>query len=128
MSSKKYLIDEDLPRSLVVALVNAGYQAMDVRDVGLRGAKDNEVFEYACAHEATVITADVGFGSMVYAMRTEHFGIIVLRLPSEWPVRNVIQRALAALARLDPEDIRGSIVVVDQQKIRVRREISPLRP
>ena len=39
-----FLVDEDLPRSLVSVLVEAGFQAHDVRDVGLRGKSDAEVF------------------------------------------------------------------------------------
>ncbi|MEW6276135.1 MAG: DUF5615 family PIN-like protein [Bacillota bacterium] len=33
--SLKFLIDEDLPRSTAKALTAAGYDACDVRDIGL---------------------------------------------------------------------------------------------
>ncbi|MBC7348173.1 MAG: DUF5615 family PIN-like protein [Clostridia bacterium] len=39
----RFLVDEDLPRSTARALSAAGYSVLDVRDVGLRGAKDTEV-------------------------------------------------------------------------------------
>ncbi|WP_334111040.1 DUF5615 family PIN-like protein [Thermodesulfitimonas autotrophica] len=38
----RFLVDEDLPRSTAKALSAAGDEALDVRDVGLRGAKDRE--------------------------------------------------------------------------------------
>ena len=42
--SIKFLIDEDMPRSTARELRNSGYAAYDVRDVGLRGHSDSEVF------------------------------------------------------------------------------------
>ena len=38
----KYLIDEDLPRSTVGLFQNYGHEAYDVRNTGLRGAKDSQ--------------------------------------------------------------------------------------
>lgn len=38
----KFLIDEDLLRSTVGLLQNYGHEAHDVRNIGLRGAKDSQ--------------------------------------------------------------------------------------
>lgn len=42
-----FLIDEDLPRSLKGELIKRGYNAIDVRDVGLRGQSDDKIYKYA---------------------------------------------------------------------------------
>ena len=42
-----FLIDEDLPRSLKSELIKRGYNAIDVRDVGLRGRSDDRIYKYA---------------------------------------------------------------------------------
>jgi len=42
-----FLIDEDLPRSLKSELIKRGYNAIDVRDVGLRGQSDDKIYKYA---------------------------------------------------------------------------------
>ena len=39
----RFVIDEDMPRSTGVALVEAGYEVKDVRDHGHRGASDEEI-------------------------------------------------------------------------------------
>ena len=39
----KFLVDEDLPRSVAPLIRELGYDADDVRDVGLRGAPDSEI-------------------------------------------------------------------------------------
>lgn len=116
----RFLVDEDLPRSTAKALSAAGYEALDVRDVGLRGAKDRDILAYACQNKMTVVTADVGFASLAYLSPAEHSGLILLRLPSELPVKTVNEILLRALCNLSPEEITSSIVVVDQDKIRIR--------
>ena len=42
-----FLIDEDLPRSTANILRQHGHEAMDVRDLGLRGARDADIAAYA---------------------------------------------------------------------------------
>ncbi len=39
----RFLIDEDLPRSTDNLLRQYGHEAIDVRDIGLRGATDTEI-------------------------------------------------------------------------------------
>jgi predicted nuclease of predicted toxin-antitoxin system len=45
----KFLVDEDLPRSLARELRQAGIDAVDVRDAGLRGRPDPDVLDFAKA-------------------------------------------------------------------------------
>jgi predicted nuclease of predicted toxin-antitoxin system len=40
----RFLTDEDVPRSTARVLRDAGFDVVDVRDVGLRGKSDQEVF------------------------------------------------------------------------------------
>ncbi|TDA67767.1 MAG: hypothetical protein D9V47_09635 [Clostridia bacterium] len=72
--------------------------------------------------KATIITADVGFGSLAYLSAVEHAGIILLRLPVELPIETVNEILLNALRNLTAQEITGSIVVVDQRKVRIRRK------
>ena len=43
----RFLIDEDLPRATSELLRNYGHEAIDVRDIILKGAKDSEIASYA---------------------------------------------------------------------------------
>jgi predicted nuclease of predicted toxin-antitoxin system len=45
--SLRFLTDEDIPRSTARILRDAGFDAVDVRDVGLRGKSDALVYAYA---------------------------------------------------------------------------------
>ena len=61
----KVLVDEDLPRSTAALLQSLGINASDVRDVGLKGASDAQVFEYAQKESRIIITRDVEFGNIL---------------------------------------------------------------
>jgi predicted nuclease of predicted toxin-antitoxin system len=60
-----FLLDEDMPRSTCKALKEAGFDCVDVRDVGLKGAKDREVFEYAQDRGYVILTGDFDFASVI---------------------------------------------------------------
>ena len=56
-----FLVDAQLPPSLASALRDAGFSAVAVREVGLREAKDAEIWQYAIAHQMAIITKDEDF-------------------------------------------------------------------
>jgi predicted nuclease of predicted toxin-antitoxin system len=118
----RFLADEDLPRSLVPQLRAAGIAADDVRDVGLRGRSDDEIFEYAVAHGLTLLTADVGFGNILRFRPGTHAGVVVARFPNELPTATLNQAIVATLRTLSEAEIDGSLVVIEPGRIRLRRK------
>jgi predicted nuclease of predicted toxin-antitoxin system len=121
----KFVIDEDMPRSTAVVLRQAGHSAEDVRDVGLRGHSDEEVFEYAQTQGAILLTADKGFGNLLRFPLGTHAGILVVRMPNELPTQAVNQEVLRALEDLAGEDLAGLLMVVELGRTRVRRRGRP---
>jgi predicted nuclease of predicted toxin-antitoxin system len=116
-----FLIDEDVPRSTASSLRTKGHHVEDVRDVGLRGRSDPEVFTYAQECKATLVTCDKGFTNLLRFPVGSHFGIIVLRVPDEVPPAKLNQALLSALDQLGEEPLTGCLVVVEISRIRVRR-------
>lgn len=103
----RFLIDEDLSRSPAKALAVAGYEALDVRDLGLRGAKDYEILVYALQNEAVIVSADVSFGSLVYLSSFQHHGFVLLRLPAELSVEEADGVAGRFFRDLPEAELRG---------------------
>lgn len=91
----RFLVDEDLPRSLARRLSCAGLDALDVRDAGLRGHTDSEVAARAQADGRVLVSADLGFANILVFPPGTHPGIVVARLPNEMPTAEVCERIVA---------------------------------
>ena len=93
-----------------------------VADVGLWGAADSAILDWARSDSSIVLTFDEDFADARMFPVGSHPGVIRLRV---WP--NMIERTEAALERLiseiRDEDLPGSLVIVDEARIRVRRAI-----
>jgi len=75
-------VDEDMHRSVAEPLKQLGHQVLDVRDHGLRGAADREIFAFAQQRKAVLLTADLGFANLLAFPMGSHHGIIVARFPN----------------------------------------------
>lgn len=116
-----FVIDEDLPRSLAKVLAEKGYQAVDVRDIGLKGSSDRTILDHAINRCAAVITADIGFAGIAYLQARTHYGLILLRIPNEIKVNQMNNILVNSLRILSEEDIVNNIVVVELNRIRIRK-------
>lgn len=112
-----FLIDEDVPPSTTGALRQAGY----VRDVGLGGRGDDEIFAYAQMQEAIIITEDKGFSNVLSFPLGTHSGIIVMRFPNALPTSQVNRELLRALFELVDENLAGLLIIVEIGRMRIRR-------
>ena len=118
---ERFSIDEDMPRSTAIALRNAGYTADDVRDVGLRGRSDTEVFAHAQHHGAILVSCDKGFANTLTFPIGSHAGLIVVRIPDEAPPAKLNHELIHALAQLGDEPLSGALIIVEIGRTRIRR-------
>ena len=110
-----------MPRSTANALIQAGFEAVDVRDIGLRGHSDDDIFAEAQTRGAVIVTEDLHFADVLRFRPAAHAGMIVLRVPSELSTRRVNEILLQALAELTGEDLMGTLVIVEAGRVRIRR-------
>ena len=57
----KLVVDAQLPPSLAETLRGAGCDAVAVREIGLREAKDTAIWQYALENNAAILTKDEDF-------------------------------------------------------------------
>jgi len=86
-----------MPRSTARVLRDAGYDAVDVRDIGLAGHPDDEVFAVAQSMRAVLITADREFASLLKFPLGSHSGVILTRTPNKLPILQLNTLILQAL-------------------------------
>jgi predicted nuclease of predicted toxin-antitoxin system len=66
-------------------LREAGHEVEDVRDVGLRGQSDDDIFVYTQARDAPLIAAKKDFADILRFRPGTHAGIVVVRVPNVLP-------------------------------------------
>ena len=72
-----------------------------------RGHGDQEIFDYAQARGAILITGDKGFSNILRSPPGTHAGIVVVRVPNELPTHKTNQELLRALRDLEGEEMTG---------------------
>ena len=115
----KFLLDENLSSRHAARLRANGRDAIAVVEESLGGASDAAVRSAAITSGRILVTLDADFGNIVRYPPTRTPGIIWLRLhpPSETKIEQALDRCLDKLGK---EDLTGKLVVVDEDKIRVR--------
>jgi predicted nuclease of predicted toxin-antitoxin system len=63
----KFVVDAQLPPALAAWLRDKGHDAVAVREIGLREADDGDIWSYARAERAIVVTKDEDFGRLAAA-------------------------------------------------------------
>ena len=65
MLKPRFLLDADMPRSSAEVIRSMGFDVQDVRDLGMRYAKDQEIIDYALDKDRVVITRDLDYGEIL---------------------------------------------------------------
>ncbi|HEX5546011.1 MAG TPA: DUF5615 family PIN-like protein [Ktedonobacterales bacterium] len=115
-----FLVDENLPRLLAPQLRAAGYQAEDVRDVGLGTHPDADVWRYAQSHARTLITQDSDFAD-IRAYPAPHEGIVIADLPDRLAIATKMQVILDGLNSLVGQSFADAVITISPGRARVRR-------
>ena len=122
----RLLLDQNLSPLLVDLLVEAGHDVVHVQSLGMHAADDSEILQVAVDESRVIVSADTDFGDLLALSNAAGPSVLLLRRQDR---RRAAELAALILANLDEvsEDLKiGAIVVLGQQRIRVRR--LPIRP
>jgi predicted nuclease of predicted toxin-antitoxin system len=118
VSQPQFLADESCDFAVVRALRAEGYDVLAVAE-SYRGAEDQQVIELARQSGRILLTEDKDFGHLIFAAGSAEVGVIFLRFPAR--EREKLAEQVVKLAIREGAKLKGSFVVVQPGRIRIRR-------
>ena len=117
----RFLLDADVPRSSAQVLIKLRHEVLDVRDINLGDATDEEIIKYAKENNLILVTRDIEFANFLRYPRSSHVGIIVLRLPFDFTSEQTNSVLDDFIKSVKIEELVNNITIVELGKYRIRR-------
>jgi predicted nuclease of predicted toxin-antitoxin system len=116
----RFKFDENMPEGPIADIISIGHDVETCAREGIAGAGDPAIAAHARRESRIIVTLDLDFADIRSYPPGNHPGIVVLR--SKRPDVFSVQAALARLfATVKESDFLGSLIVLDQSRIRIRR-------
>jgi predicted nuclease of predicted toxin-antitoxin system len=122
----KFLLDQNVSPALVVLLADADHVAEHIPDLGMREAPDDVVLAAARDAAAVLISSDTDFGELLARSNANEPSVILLRCQEGRRVSEIASLILANLGAVADDLASGAIVVLDDDRVRIRS--LPFRP
>ena len=120
--AERILLDQNIPQAISNWLKKelTDWDVHHVNELGFQGKQDDFLYLWALENKAIIVTYDEDFADSRFYQLGEHYGVIRLRV---WPTtieqtQNAIERLIKDLP---PTRWHGCLIIVDSQKIRVRK-------
>jgi|SRR3989344_281467 len=112
----KFLLDENVSKTLSRGLNDSGFSAVSVFEVNLVSASDEEIIAFALKKRFIIITHDKDFGNLIRFPVQNHYGVILLRFRNQKP-QNVLPHLLEFLKK--HRSLKSRLVILREDGFRI---------
>jgi predicted nuclease of predicted toxin-antitoxin system len=116
----KFLIDMPLSPVLSHWLAEIGHDAVHASAIGLHAASDVEIIDRARQEGRTIVTADLDYPRLIATAGSDSPSLILFR-GGDWAEASVRARLAQVLSALTEDEVQGSIITIDRDRVRRRR-------
>jgi predicted nuclease of predicted toxin-antitoxin system len=112
--------NENLFEPIIDYLKNLGQDVLSIRDSGLSGISDEEVYRRACKEKRVIITMDKDFSRMFRFPPEKCGGIVVVKIYKR-TVDDTLSIFKKFYTSIKEKDILGNLVIITAEGVRIRR-------
>jgi len=116
----KIFANENLFEPIIDYLKSLGNDVLSIRDSGLSGISDDEVYEKACKENMVIITMDKDF-TRTFRFPPERCGGIVVAKIYKRTVDETLEIFRKYYQSIKKGDLKGNLVIITPEGIRIRR-------
>jgi predicted nuclease of predicted toxin-antitoxin system len=117
----KFLIDQNRSPRLAELLRHAGHDAVHTLEIGLAEAEDATLLALAAGQGRVVVSGDTDFGALLALLRRRSPSVILFRSRNTPQASDQARMILDHLDDLTADLDEGAVVVIADDRIRVRR-------
>ena len=116
----RILADMPISPRTVEFLKDLGHEVTHAAELSMALSPDEDIVEFAKSEGLVILTEDLDFAAILAVTRAIEPGVIILRV-GNWTREQTEQRLEQALHELNDETLYNSIVMIERNRIRVRR-------
>jgi predicted nuclease of predicted toxin-antitoxin system len=115
----KIVVDMNLSPEWVQVFAASGWMAQHWSAIGKGDAEDEEIFRWAAANDHVLFTQDLDFPQILFTSQKGKPSVVLLRVNNELDAGQH-ERVCAILRQSELKLQAGAILVIDEQRIRLR--------
>jgi predicted nuclease of predicted toxin-antitoxin system len=116
----RFFIDAALSPAVAAALRSAGHDAVHAVDYGMLQADDVEILLRARSEDRVIVSADTDFAMLLATTGAADPSFVLFKHPTRSP-HSQVRELLASLGAVEEALKEGSIVVLEESRLRIRR-------
>jgi predicted nuclease of predicted toxin-antitoxin system len=117
----RLLIDASLPRAAGRVAAKAGWEVVDVRDIGLGSATDERIAAWAQQEKLVLLTRDFDFADIRNYPPEKYLGLVVIAAPVDATAQHVAAMVERFLRQEKlAESLGGRLAIVEPDRVRMR--------
>ncbi|TAN43599.1 MAG: hypothetical protein EPN22_09820 [Nitrospirae bacterium] len=117
----KFKLDENFGTRTQQLFRAEGHDVETVKDEGLQGCPDNELYQKCCEEKRCLVSLDLDFGDITRFQPHKTSGIVIIRIPQNPSFAVLEQLIRQFLKSLSQMSVENSLWIVEMGRIRVHQ-------